>query len=152
MGSPQGEVTPKVPPPYPRKENMKPLFRGSVKHNRLVMGQDYIDCLFALEGQDIDLTIEKHRNNRSTRQNKYFYGVIVKMLSDELGYTKDEMADIVKGKFLSEEIKVGNDIIRYTKSSTLLNTLDFESLMTDIREWASAELNIFLPLPNQIEY
>ena len=131
---------------------MRTIFRGSVNKGQLVMGADYIDTLAMLEGQDIDLTIEKHRNNRSTRQNKYFYGVIVKMLSDELGYTKDEMADIVKGKFLSEEIKVGNDIIRYTKSSTLLNTLDFESLMTDIREWASAELNIFLPLPNQIEY
>ena len=152
MGSPQGEVTPKVPPPYPRKENMKPLFRGSVKHNRLVMGQDYIDCLFALEGQDIDLTIEKHRSTRSVNQSRYYFGVIVKMLSDELGYTKGEIHEILKGKFLSDEIRVGNETIRYSKSTADLKTDAFENLMTDIREWASAELNIFLPLPNQIEY
>jgi len=130
---------------------MKPIFRGTISHNKLVMGADFTDHLFTLEGCDIDLSVEKHKNTRSQNQSRYYFGVIVKMLSDELGYTKGETHEILKGKFLSEEVKVGNEIIRYAKSTTDLKTNTFEDLMTDIREWASAELNIFLPLPNEIE-
>ena len=131
---------------------MKPIFRGRISKNALIMGTEWTDHLFTLEDQEVDVTIEKHRSLRSTNQNRYYWGVIVKMLSHETGYSSGEMHEILKGKFLSEEIKIGNDTIRYSKSTTDLKTSEFEELMTQIREWASVELNCYIPEPNEIEY
>ena len=131
---------------------MKTIFRGIVTRAKLELGLDFENHLHALEGEDIDCTVEKHRSTRSLNQNAYYWKVIVGMLSDELGYSKDEMHEILKGKFLSEEVKVGDEIIRYAKSTASLKTNTFEDLMTDIREWASATLNIMIAQPNEIEY
>lgn len=116
------------------------------------MGADWIDTLYALEGQDVDVTIEKHRTKRSINQNNYYWGVVVRMIADETGYTLDESHEIIKGKFLATEVKVGNEIIRYSKSTTGLKTNEFEDLMTQIREWASVTLNCFIPEPNEVNY
>ncbi len=130
---------------------MRMVFHLKVERAKLVTDIDFQNHLHNLEGCECEVTVEQHKNTRSQNQSRYYFGVIVKMLSDELGYTKGETHEILKGKFLSEEVKVGNEIIRYAKSTTDLKTNTFEDLMTDIREWASAELNIFLPLPNEIE-
>jgi hypothetical protein len=129
---------------------MRTIFRGKIARGKLEMSEDFYAQIQRLEGSEIDLTLEKHRNKRSVNQSNYYFGVIVKMLSDELGYSKGEMHEILRGKFLSEEIRVGNEVIRYAKSTADLKTDAFENLMTDIREWSSSELNIFLPTPNEI--
>ena len=131
---------------------MKPIFRGSVSKGNLIMGEDYIDYLFTLEGQDVDLTIEKHRSSRSINQNAYYWSVCVRMIADETGYTTDETHEILKGKFLAVEARVGNEIIRYSRSTTGLKTNEFEDLMTQIREWASVTLNCLIPQPREVTY
>ena len=45
------------------------------------------------------ITVSEERPTRSDNQNKYYWSVIVGGLSDELGYTADEMHDILKVKF-----------------------------------------------------
>ena len=130
---------------------MRTLFRGSVKKGMLVMGSDWIDTLYALEGQDIDVTIEKHRSTRSGNQNRYYFGVIVKMLSEETGYSKGEMHEVLKGRFLGQETKIGNETVFYTKDTSSLKTTEFEEYLSDIREWASVELGCYLPTPNEVD-
>jgi len=136
---------------------MKAIFRGKVINGRPIMGSDYAKFLHTLEGCDIDVTTEKHREKRSINQNKYYWGVVIELLchgedgKGGTGYSTDEMHELVRGKFLAEEKKVGKDIIHYSRSTTSLKTNEFETLMTKIREWASAELEIFVPLPNEVE-
>ena len=92
--------------------------------------------------------------NRSNPQNKYYWGVIVQTLSDELGYTRNEIHDLIKYRFLSTpdivKGRTGQVMLQRTKSTTELDTKSFESLMSEIREWASIELGIYLPEPNEI--
>jgi hypothetical protein len=91
---------------------------------------------------------------RSTQENRYYWGVIVKTLSQELGYNPEEIHEILKHKFLKEIInlktKQGIDLIEITKSTTSLTTIDFEDYLSKIREWASIELSIYLALPNEL--
>jgi len=131
---------------------MKIIFRGSVQKGSVVMGQDYIDHLFTLESCDIDCTVEKHKTARSSNQNRYYWAVIVKMLSDETGYSRDEMHEILKAKFLGCQAKVGKQYVHYSRSTITLKTNEFEDYLTEVREWASTELNCFLPLPNEVDY
>lgn len=92
---------------------------------------------------------------RSNPQNKYYWGCVVDILSNETGYTKTEIHDIIKYKFLSEthiykSQKSQVEEIRITKSTTALDTKEFEELMSDIRVWASTRLGIFIPQPNEV--
>ena len=75
---------------------------------------------------------------RSSPQNRYFHGVMLQILSDELGYTLEEIKGVVKYKF-------------GIKSTSSLSTADFESFMSDIRQWASRDLSIWIPEPNETE-
>jgi len=131
---------------------MKKVFRGTVSKGQLVMGSDYTDHLFTLEESDVDVTVCKHKTIRSLNQNAYYWKIVVGMVSQETGYSLDEAHEILKGKFLSEEIKLGDEVIRYAKSTTMLTTDIFETLMTEIREWASVTLNIMIPQPHEVIY
>lgn len=129
---------------------MKPIFQCKVENNDLKLSPELREYLLNLEGNEVDVTVEKHRNKRSLQQNSYYFGVVIKILSDELGYSRDEMHDVLKGKFLGELKKVGKTVIHYSRSTTSLNTQEFEDYLQQIREWASAELNVFIPLPNEV--
>ncbi len=91
--------------------------------------------------------------SRSNSQNSYYWGVVIETLSDELGYTPDEMHEIIKHRFLTQNDiikgKTGAVYVSHSKSTTSLTTKEFEDLMTRIRQWASMDLGIFIQEPNE---
>jgi len=113
-----------------------------------------------LEGKEVMATFvdAKEKNTRSTRQNRYYHGVVCKILSDELGYSPSEIHEILKYKFLSEPIAFFREVrgerkeifIRKPISTRILNTAEFEHLMAKIRSWASIDLSINIPEPNEV--
>ena len=93
--------------------------------------------------------------NRSNQQNKYYWAVIVKTLSEETGYEPDEIHEIIKHKFLTKHVlmqsKSGKTIsASFNNSTSSLDTKEFEELMSKIRIWASSQLGIWLPEPNEV--
>jgi len=92
---------------------------------------------------------------RSLPENKYYWGVIVKILSDELGYTTNEVHEILKQRFISKVVflktKDAVKEMRIPQSTTKLKTVEFEEYLSSIRQWASMELGIYIPTPNEIE-
>ena len=91
---------------------------------------------------------------RTTPENKYYWGVVIDLLSDELGYTPEEMHEILKIKFLCYKIHLKHkdgsvEEITYGKTTKDLTTKEFEEYLTKIRTWASADLGILIPLPNE---
>ena len=133
---------------------MNPRFKYHIEHGQLVVDnrEGLIQaCKKYPEGAY--LVVSKNKPNRSNEQNRYYFGVVVKILSNETGYTVDEMHEILKYKFLGvKEISWGTDRIVTIKDSKSLKTDEFEDYLKRIREWASAELSIYLPLPNEVEY
>lgn len=97
---------------------------------------------------------DKDQKVRSVDENKYYWGVVVEIMASELGNDKDTMHEVLKSKFLSELVHVkGKDgmVREYTivRSTANLTVPRFEKYLTEIRIWASAEMNIFIPLPNE---
>jgi hypothetical protein len=62
------------------------------------------------------------------------------------------MHEILKYKFL-KTIKVIPDKegMPYIKSTTKLNTGEFEEYLAKIKQWAASELDCFIPDPNDYE-
>lgn len=92
------------------------------------------------------------KNTRSIPQNKYYWSVIIGILSDHTGFTPDEVHEILKQKFLKKDVIIKEkdkvDIIRISTSTTGLTTIEMEEYLTKIKEWSAIELGIVLPDPN----
>jgi len=116
-----------------RSDNLEPAFK---KIKDYVKGKD---DFFVIE-------IQKSKKIRSLPQNKYYWGVVVKILGSHIGYTSDEMHQILASKFLSYRKMNGE----FVKSTTKLNTWEFENYLDKCRQWASGEMQVHIPLPNEI--
>ena len=129
---------------------MIPILRGRVEDGKLKLDipYDYLVELSRLEGQRIELTIRKERHVRSLSQNKYYWGVIIEILSNNFGYDKEEMHEALKFKFLKRH----EDTQLVTVGSTAkLTTAGFTEYIDDIIRWVSVEYQIVIPSADGIE-
>lgn len=100
-----------------------------------------------IEGKRVTVEVSEWRKSRSAAQSRYMWGVVIAILADEFGYTKDEMHAALAHKFLgSVDEKTGLMRIRSTKD---LSTVEMEEYLASIREWASLKYRILIPLPNE---
>lgn len=98
-----------------------------------------------------NVQIKRHREKRSNKENNYYWGVIVKTLSDEFGYFPEEMHQVLKRLFLTYEKpnKVTGELEFFSASTTSLTTEKAEEYYENIRIWALREYSILIPLPNE---
>jgi hypothetical protein len=89
------------------------------------------------------------KRQRSLEQNAYYWGVVVKMISDHTGYNSDEVHMKLCFLFNSEFLEVKGKHYRQGRTTTKLNTKEFTEYLEQIRIWASTELWIDLPEPGE---
>ena len=75
---------------------------------------------------------------RSNQQCRYYFGVIVDMISQELGYEPEETHEILKLKFLKPMGKT---------NTVHLTTTEFNTYIEKIQIWASLDLSLIIPDP-----
>jgi len=107
----------------------------------------FTENLCNFEGKDVWITIDRIFNQRSQNQNRYYWGVVIKILGDHLGYTRDEMHDALRWQFLRVEHDKGPPTVQ---STTDLSTVRFEDYLAEIRFWAWDEFQVMIPLPNEV--
>lgn len=99
------------------------------------------------------IEVKPIKNNRTMNQNRYYWKCIVQELAKEIGYNTDEMHEALKIKFSSEwnQIEYKDKIIpiHNTKSTTVMNTQEFEDYCDKIRIWSMVDLGIRLQAPNE---
>ena len=140
----------------------------------------YNKWISTLDGR-VQVIVKKFRNTRSNRQNKYYWKVIVGTLSEETGHSTNEIHQALKLKFLTNyeltnkiKLKLPDKVIAVLKwiektfgvdisftrkqeklqiigSTTKLSTKEMEEYLSQIRVWASSDLNIYLPEPNEVQ-
>lgn len=98
-----------------------------------------------------NIEIVEYRKNRSSNQNKYYFGVVIAELCNHTGYNSDEMHEILKKKFNPKDcvLKKTGEVITIGDSTADLNTLQFENYLEQIRIFALTELDVLIPLPNE---
>ena len=111
----------------------------------------FINFFNSLTGIKV-IQIKTYRKSRSVNQNAYYWGIVIRYLTYECsGYTKDEIHQILAERFLSYEksdTKTG-EIRKFVKSTTELNTLEFEEYLDKIRLLAIDMYDCIIPLPNE---
>lgn len=97
-------------------------------------------------GNSYVLQINRSKAKRSLNQNKYYWGVIVTLFSQSTGYSSNEAHQTLAGMFLRYE-KQGKHFVR---STTELDTKGFEDYQEQCRLFMWHELNVRVPLPNEV--
>ena len=94
------------------------------------------------------LTVEEDRPLRSRQQNRYYWGVVLRIAGAELGYTPDEMHEVCKGKFLKRTWHIGAEDVNGTGSTARLNTAEMTEYIDRTRQWL-AENGVDTPDPGE---
>lgn len=127
---------------------MKQFFEGIVDKGRLRLkhADEFTHTLLSFGGPTrVRLMIDRWKDLRSDNQNRYYWGVVIKILSDELGYFPEEMHEALKLKFLRKESKP----LPTVRSTTSLTTSEFEDYLETVRVWAITEYQIRIPMPGE---
>jgi len=98
------------------------------------------------------IRIEKVKKIRTLSQERYYRGVVVKIISDETGYEPSETHDVLKEMFAEKrEIMLPNGKkIQIPLSNADMDTKQYSGYVDACRNWAAQELNCFIPAPDDI--
>lgn len=103
-----------------------------------------------LPGKRVLVEIGAYSPKRSNNLNSYYWGVIVKMISDATGYEPDEVHEILAMKFLPPRIvEIGGEAHAVRTRTSKLSTVDFQQFCEDCKRWSASELNLYIPDPNE---
>lgn len=124
------------------------------------------------EGKEVAIVVKKKRKVRSSPLNRYYWGVMVKMIMDglkELGMTtrlaehdewmkeiidaigKETTHQFLKSRFI-ESIKIDEEtgeVVKNEMSTKKMTNVEFVEYMQPIYDWARDFLGITIPLPDE---
>ena len=137
---------------------MKYEITSEVKQGRLTRNRSTLKkVLEQFEGKVIVMTIQKKKKQRSSPQNKYYWGVIIPtwqdLLYDEWGeyYTKEQTHEFLKVNFNCEDVvnEDTGEVLKRIKSTTENSTTDMEIYHDICRKKAFEFFGAVIPLPNE---
>lgn len=98
------------------------------------------------------VTAVLHRKKRSNPQNKYFWGVIVKIICDETGNDAQDVHDVLCGDcFGWQEYEVmGKKKVRPVRGTSQLPVGEFEAFCEWCRAYSARNMGLVIPLPNEV--
>ena len=98
-----------------------------------------------LDIQDGVYELKKWSNKTSDKQRRYYWGCLIKAISDYSGYTEQETHEKMK----EIHLRVTDKGSPYNRSTQDLNTKEREEYHEDVRRWGSTVLGLYLPLPRE---
>ena len=129
---------------------MKPVTYRVFNIEELVKAFHYAKGLFEVAKFGILVTISLKKQKRSIEQNGYMWSVVYAMLGEEMGYDVDEIHVIMSKKFLKvKEDLIDDELITFVKRTSKLKTDEMEEYLEKCRRYASINLHIVIPLPNE---
>lgn len=103
------------------------------------------------EGAMVAVTVGHHRQQRSLRQNAYYWGAVLPLIAAETGHTAEELHEVFKRMFLpAKVITYGGREMRMPGSTPDTDTKEFTDYLERIRAEA-ATLGVTVPDPGQVD-
>lgn len=122
---------------------------GTVREGKFIPDNPtiYSNAFCVHEGKRVEVTIGRVTTKRSGEQNKYYWGVVIAILSQHTGYTPEEMHDALRVKFLSETGQHSGLVI--TRSTTTLTKEEVAQYIEKIQK-LGAELGCYIPDADEV--
>lgn len=134
-----------------------PKLLADIKGNKLYLDQDYesYEALKELEGKRVEVTIKEYKNTRSNRANRYYWGVVIPSVFKafaEMGIklvNQEQAHEMMRIKFLMEEVQIGEESFRVPKSTTKMKTDEFANYIFVIVEYLREYYSYVVPEPKE---
>lgn len=125
-----------------------PTFYANVKDGKMTLERPdrFKEYLKAISGT-VMVVLKRPKKPRSLNENNYYWGVVIQMISDHTGMTPEETHEAMKWMFLRKQIGK----LFTVKSTAILDTIAFENFVEQVRVFAQTDLNIKIPLPNEVD-
>lgn len=134
---------------------MDKVFRGTCKAGKIVIHDYHFEKWFLnlcnLEGKECEFIARKKSNQKSNKQNRYYRKIVVGLIAQHCGERPERQHGILQLKFFKETDENGIEYIKSTKLSEW-KTVEWENKMSEIRQWASEFLNLYIPKPNEVDF
>ena len=96
------------------------------------------------------ITVEPHRARRSLNQNN-LYHLWVGIIAAHTGNSHDAVHEFIKGEFLAPRmVEIAGRHRECRPSTTALKTDEMSLFMNQVYAWATTELGLLLPLPEDV--
>ena len=107
--------------------------------------------LIELEGEVVEVEIRRFKDDRSKRQNAYYFGVVIPIFQDYFGMEKGiDVHEALKWEHLKKKVKDVRGVERWPVRSTAdMKTDEFEDYMRTLRMWGAHEFALNIPEPNE---
>jgi hypothetical protein len=128
---------------------MTPIFQGTITAGKLIFDSpvDVLAHLQSLEGKRVEVTVERQKRKRTNQQNRWYWGVVLQLISEHTGEDPENLHEALKAHFAPKHV-VGNIVV--PSASRYLDTMDFSTYCEKVRRWAAEELHISIPDPEQV--
>ena len=115
-------------------------------------GYGFTEAIESLKGKgQLAITIEPWKSTTSNPQFRYYYGVVLPLISKQTGHSKDTLDAILKSRFLYEYVQVGNVVEKIPLSKTAITTTQFAEFLEEVICWAAEFLDLVIPEPEEAE-
>jgi hypothetical protein len=102
-----------------------------------------------LKNKQVEVIVRLPRSQRSERSNRFYWGAVVPLLAEHLGYEKQDMHEVLAMRFLRiEDCPVTGAPRR--KRTPDCDTAEFAAYVDSCIRLA-AELGVVIPLPGEVE-
>ncbi len=131
---------------------MVPIWFGRVLPGGLLVldqPKDYAKHVRALAGKHIEVLTRQRRTKRSDQANRYYFGVVVKLIAEHCGYETDEMHELLAMKFL----RIEDDPITGAprrKRTPKTDSIEFSAYVDRCKRFALIELGVIIPDANEV--
>jgi len=131
------------------------VFPGTCHNGQIMVDpavkSDWQMNLAILQDEECEFIARKKKKKKSNKQNRYYRGVVVPYVAKAMGETDDRAHGYLQLEFFVYEDDQGRKYIRSTRLEDW-ETIEWEEKMSEIRQWASEFLNMFLPKPNEVDF
>jgi len=127
---------------------------GRVVDGKLTVNQTRLRAaLAAMKDGDVVVTVQRKRPSRTVNQNAYYWGVVIKAISDETGQGLESIHEFLKRECNAQHVEMTNRTTgeQYDAwiggSTASLNVNDFYDYVERCRAWAGTFLGLTIPDP-----
>ena len=129
---------------------LSPILYGKVEKGKLILDypEKFIVRLASLEGKRVEVVVRKETNTRTSQSNRYLFGVVYAVISENTGYDPEQVHDAMKVMFASQHLENGLVITEHTSK---MDTVRFSKYVDDIKRWAAEFLHCYVPDAGEVD-
>jgi hypothetical protein len=144
-----------MPEPVPKFRAK--VIKGLYNVNVSAIDKDRFETYLKTMPADVEMVVRPFKlvSNRSIKQNNYYFGTIVSMVAEDLGYEEEDAHEWIKVMFNHKFVTYMDDgeekTVCIPKSTTKLSTVEFSDMIKRIRDWFSKERFCYIPEPDEVD-